>query len=73
MSIYLIGDSCVIGNMVCKPSQLTEYTEINFFKMLENSLKKHNFEHHRKDAFKKSNLKKGITIGRDYFIIETKR
>jgi len=70
MEKYLIGDSVVIGNMVCKPSQLTEYKETDFFKILEISLKKHKFEQHRKMALKKSNLKKGITIGRDYFIIE---
>lgn len=67
---YLIGNSVVIGNMVCKPSHLIEYKETKFFKILENSLKKHKFEQHRKMALKKSNLKKGVTIGSEYFLIE---
>lgn len=70
MEKCLIGDSVVIGNMVCKPSLLTEYNEADFFKILENSLKKYKFEQYRKMALKKSNLRKGITIGSDYFIIE---
>jgi hypothetical protein len=37
---------------------------------LNKSLKKNELEHFVNIANKKSNLKKGITIGNDYFIIE---
>ena len=40
MEKFMIGNAVVYGNLVCKPSQLTEIKEKPFFKMLENSLKK---------------------------------
>lgn len=67
---YKIGQSVVSGKMVCKPSQLTEVTEKTFFKMLENSLRKNNFMKYMAFSQKKTNLKKGLTIGSDYFILE---
>lgn len=70
MEKYLIGNSVVIGRLICKPSQLTEFSESEFFKQIEISLVKYKIEHYRDIALKKSNLKKGITIGKDYFIIE---
>lgn len=69
----MIGDAVVYGNLVCKPSQLTEFKEIEFFKILEETLQKPDFEQYRKIALKKSNLKKGITIGNMFFIIERKK
>ena len=70
MEKFMIGNAVVYGNLVCKPSQLTEIKEKPFFKMLENSLKKNNFQKYIAFAKRKTNLKKGITIGNDYFIIE---
>ncbi len=52
MEKYLIGDLVVIGNMVCKPSHLTAYKESDFFKILENSLKKHKFEQQFENYYK---------------------
>ena len=70
MEKFMIGNSVVYGNLVCKPSHLTEIGEKSFFKEVDKSLKKNNLEQYRKKALKKSNLKRGVTIGMDYFIIE---
>lgn len=70
MEKFKIGNAVVHGNLVCKPSQLTEVKEDCFFDALNKSLKKNELEHFVNIANKKSNLKKGITIGNDYFIIE---
>lgn len=70
MEKYFIGDSVSYGNMFCEPSRLTEVNETDFFNMIERSLKTYNFERYRDVVFKKSNLKKGITIGSDYFVIK---
>lgn len=66
----MFGNSAIYGNLVCKPSQLTQLDKSTFFKELSKSLKKNNFESYTEIAFKKSNLKAGITVGMDYFIIE---
>ncbi len=70
MEKFKTGNAVVYGNLVCKPSRLTEVKEDYFFKVLNKSLKKNELEHFINIANKKSNLKKGITIGNDYFIIE---
>ena len=70
MEKFKIGNAVVYGKLVCKPSQLTEVDEDLFFKALNKSLKKNELEHFVNIANKKINLKKGITIGNDYFIIE---
>jgi hypothetical protein len=70
MEKFKTGNAVVYGKLICKPSQLTEVDEDSFFKALNESLKKNELEHFVNIANKKSNLKKGITIGNDYFIIE---
>ena len=70
MEKFKIGNAVVYGKLICKPSQLTEVKEDYFFKALNKSLKKNELEHFINIANKKANLKKGITIGNDYFIIE---
>jgi len=70
MEKFKIGNAVMYGKLVCKPSQLTEVDEDYFFNALNKSLKKNELEHFINTANKKSNLKKGITIGNDYFIIE---
>jgi hypothetical protein len=70
MEKFKIGNAVVYGKLVCKPSQLTEVDEDYFFKALNKSLKNNELEHFLNIANKKSKLKKGITIGNDYFIIE---
>lgn len=72
MEKFMTGNSVVYGNLVCKPAQLSEVTEKLFYKELDNSLKKNNFEEHRKTALNKTALKIGITIGNEYYIITKK-
>lgn len=67
---YKIGNAVVYGDLVCKPSKLNEVTEDFFYKELNKSLLKNNLEKYKVFANMKSNLKQGITIGNDYFIIE---
>jgi hypothetical protein len=71
MENFMFGNAAIYGNLVCKPSQLTQLDKTRFFKELSNSLKKNKLESCAEISFKISNLKKGITIGNDYFIIET--
>ena len=66
----MIGNSAVVGGMVCRPSQLTEVKELDFFNAIEKSLKRNELEEFKKQATSKANLKKGVTIGDSYFIIE---
>lgn len=68
----MIGSAVVYGNLVCRPSQLTEVKEQYFFNAIQKSLNKNKLEHFKNTATKKLNLKKGITIGSDYFVIEPK-
>jgi hypothetical protein len=65
MEKYKIGESVMYGNLVCKPSQLTEVTESYFEKALTKSLKENELFIHRNISLKKSDLRKGVTIGND--------
>lgn len=68
---YKIGSSIVYGGLICKPSKLSNISKEDFFEILNKTLKKYNFDiKHIKIANSKTNLKKGITIGDTYFIIE---
>lgn len=70
MKKYKIGNSAVYGNIVCKPSELNEVDEKSFFDEIDRSLDFNDLNQYRKDALKKKNLKYGVTIGDDFFIIE---
>ena len=68
----MIGNAAVYGNIVCKPAQLTEVKEKQFFEAVQRSINKTKIERLQNFVPTKANLKKGITIGNDYFIIERK-
>jgi len=70
MEKFKIGNAVVYGNLVCKPSQLTEVKKEYFFNAINKNLNKYELERFKNIATKKTNLKQGITIGNDFFIIE---
>jgi len=71
MEKYLVGDSVLYGSLVCRPAKLTEVKETAFFEKLNKSLKDNNLLQFKEIALKKKNLKNGVTVGKDYFAIET--
>lgn len=67
---YKIGSSSSYGRLVLKPRNLIEVPESQFYELLERSVNNYNNGLYRSEAFKKSNLREGVTIGTDYYIIE---
>jgi len=72
MQKFMIGNTAVYGRLVCKPSQLSEIQEKDFFKQIEISLKRNDLRKYGEMAIKKEWLKQGVTIGDNYFLIQNK-
>lgn len=70
---YKIGTSHMYGNLVVAGSDLSEFEEEIFYKEIDNALERFKLQEHKKDAYKISNLKKGVTIGDMFFKIYKKK
>lgn len=69
---YYVGSALVIGKMVAKPDNLSEFDEKTFFELIDEEQPNSGLDMKTflKETRKMSNLKKGITIGNQYFIYE---
>lgn len=71
---YYIGNSHNYGNLVAvSTDNLLQVSKDFFFKEIKNSIIKYNMEKHQKDANLIKNLKQGVSIGYDYYLIKDKR
>ena len=70
MRKFLTGKSSIYGNLVAVSQEKTEVNETNFYQLLESSLKKNNLYKHGKEAKLIKNLKKGVSLGSDFFQIK---
>ena len=70
MRIYSIGNSCRYGNLVAVSENLTEVTKDEFYSAIDVSIKENKLQRNERDAKLIKNLKQGVTIGDDYYIIK---
>jgi len=70
---YNIGNSFKLGNLIAVSASLTEVTKDDFFNSLEKSINHYNLLQYKKEANLIKNLKLGVTIGDDYFLIKDRR
>lgn len=68
--LYKIGTSTRRGNLVSVSQDLTSLDKETFFAEIEKSIVHNKLEKHRKDANLIKNLKKGVSLGSDFFKIE---
>jgi len=69
---YYVGSALVIGKMVAKPANLYQLDKKTFFELIdeEQPNSRLNMKTFLKETRNISNLKRGITIGNQYFIYE---
>lgn len=68
--LYKIGKSIRHGNIITVPDEsLSVIEKIAFYSSIEISLKQFNLQQYKKEATLIKNLKRGVTIGDDYYLI----
>lgn len=68
--LYKIGKSIRHGNIIAVSDEnLSIVEKNNFYDAIDISLDQFNLQHYAKDAILIKNLKQGVTIGDDYYLI----
>jgi len=70
---YNIGNCCKYGNVVAVSEKLNEVTKDEFYGEIDKSITVNQLQRHEKEAKLIKNLKQGVTLGNDYYLIKDVR